>query len=103
MARMIHAGRAFTVLTCLVLSGGSALRAQQRGQYQPGQYGLNAGVLPDPGITYVDINLNYNAGRLNLENGNPVKVKGSFNIWAIENIFFYVPKSKVLEPSSPRL
>ena len=95
MARTSHAGCAFTVLTCLVLSGGAALRAQQHGQYQPGQYGLNAGVLPDPGITYVDLNLNYNAGRLNLANGNAVNVTGTFNIWAIENIFFYVPKSKV--------
>jgi hypothetical protein len=96
MARTAHAGRAITVLTWLVLSGGWTLRGQQHGQYQPGQYGLNAGVLPDPGFTYADINLNYDAGQLNLANGNPVKVKGTLNIWAIENGFFYVPKFKVL-------
>ena len=72
------------------------LMAQQKGQYQPGQYGLNAGVLPDPGITYVDMNLNYNAGQLNFANGTPVKATGSYNVWAMENIFFYVPKAKVL-------
>ena len=64
MARTIRTGCAFAALTWLVLSGGSALRAQLKGQYQPGQYGLNAGVLPDPGITYADLNLNYSAGRL---------------------------------------
>ena len=96
MARTIRTGYAFTALTWLVLSGGSALRAQLKGQYQPGQYGLNAGVLPDPGITYADLNLNYSAGRLNFASGQPVKATGSYNVWAIENIFFYVPKFKVL-------
>lgn len=96
MARTIHAGCAFTVLTCLILFGGSTIKAQQKGQYQPGQYGLNAGVLPDPGITYANLTLNYNAGRLNFANGNPTKIKGSYNVWAMEDIFFYVPKFKVL-------
>jgi hypothetical protein len=93
---MIHAGCAFTVFTCLVLSGSSAVKAQQKGQYQPGQYGLNAGVLPDPGITYANLTLNYNAGRLNFANGDPVKATGTYNVWAMEDIFFYVPKFKVL-------
>ena len=30
--------------------------AQQKGQYIPGQEGLNTGVLPDPGFTYANIN-----------------------------------------------
>jgi hypothetical protein len=50
------------VLFQIVLSGNSSLIAQQKGQYQPGEYGLNAGVLPGPGITYADFNLNYSAG-----------------------------------------
>ena len=70
--------------------------AQQHGQYQPGQYGLNAGIMPDPGITYGDYNLNFNANQLNLENGTPVKATGTYNIWAVENFFFYVPKFKIL-------
>jgi hypothetical protein len=96
MTRIIHGRRTFAILVGIALAGVSSLTAQQKGQYQPGQYGLNAGVLPDPGFTYVDINLNYDAGQLNFANGNPVKVKGSLNIWAIENGFFYVPKFKVL-------
>jgi hypothetical protein len=96
MTRIIHGRSKFAVLVCIVLSSNSSLIAQQKGQYQPGQYGLNAGVLPDPGITYADLNLNYNAGRLNFANGNPVNVTGTYNVWVMENIFFYVPKFKVL-------
>ncbi len=70
--------------------------AQQHGQYQPGQYGLNAGIMPDPGFTYGDYNLNFNADQLTLENGTPVKGTGTYNIWAVENFFFYVPKFKIL-------
>ena len=96
MTRNIHGRSHLAVLGWIVLCISSSLMAQQKGQYQPGQYGLNAGVLPDPGITYVDINLNYNAGQLNFANGTPAKATGSYNIWAIENIFFYVPKFKIL-------
>ncbi len=91
-----HRSAKFALLVCIALSAGSLLTAQQKGQYQPGQYGLNAGVLPDPGITYVNLTLNYNAGRINFANGNPVNVTGSYNVWAMENIFIYVPKFKVL-------
>jgi hypothetical protein len=96
MVRLICGRWKSTVLVCIVLSSSSSLMAQQKGQYQPGQYGLNAGVLPDPGITYANFELNYNAGQLNFANGTPTRIKGSYNVWAMENIFFYVPKFKVL-------
>ena len=38
------AGRTFAILVGIALSGVSSVTAQQKGQYQPGQYGLNAGV-----------------------------------------------------------
>ena len=60
-------------------------------------------MLPDPGITYADYNLNYNANQLNLQNGTPVNVTGTLNIWAVENIFIYVPKFKVLGAKSLHL
>jgi hypothetical protein len=85
-----------TAIVCIALSGSLAVKAQQKGQYQTGQYGLNAGVLPDPGITYMDLNLNYNTGQLNDASGTPTRIKGSYNVWAVENIFIYVPKFKVL-------
>ena len=43
MTRSIHGRWKFAVLICIVLSITSSLMAQQHGQYQPGQYGLNAG------------------------------------------------------------
>ena len=96
MKKIIHDRWVFAVLVCILLSGGPLLIAQQKGQYQPGQYGLNAGVLPDPGITYVNLNLNYNAGQLNFANGTPVKATGTYNVWVVENILFYVPQFKIL-------
>jgi hypothetical protein len=96
MWSILHRRCMFAVLVCIVMSSSAPILAQQKGQYQPGQYGLNAGVLPDPGITYVDLNLNYNAGQLNNENGNPVNARGgTYNVWAIENIFFFVPSFKL--------
>src|ERR1700722_6857496 len=96
MTRIIQDRWKFVFLFCIVLSISSSLMAQQKGQYQPGQFGLNAGVLPDPGITYADINLNYSADQLNFANGVPAKVSGTYNVWKMENVFFYVPKFKIL-------
>ncbi len=62
----------------------------------PGQQGLNAGVLPDPGFTYANMTINYSAGTLRNGNGDSVPLTGSYDIWAIENIFYYVPKHKFL-------
>jgi hypothetical protein len=38
--------------------------AQQKGQWVPGQYGLNAGGISDPGLTYQNLALNYSASQL---------------------------------------
>jgi hypothetical protein len=84
------------LLTSIALSCCANLVAQQKGQYQPGEYGLNAGDLPDPGITYANFTFNYNAGQLNFANGTPVKATGTYDVWAVSNIFFYVPKFKIL-------
>ena len=70
--------------------------AQQAGQYIPGQQGLNSGLLPDPGFTYANLTINYSADTLKNGNGNTVPLTGSYDIWAVENIFFYVPKFKFL-------
>src|SRR6185369_12035126 len=74
----------------------SASQAQQKGQYIPGQQGLNAGIMPSPGITYVNMTLDYSADRFNNASGNATPLTGSYDIWAIENIFYYVPKFKFL-------
>jgi outer membrane protein OmpA-like peptidoglycan-associated protein len=83
------------ILPCL--AGAPSSFAQQKGQWVPGQYGLNAGVIPDPGITYANLALNYSADRLNGPNGNSVPgINGTYSFWVDENIFYYVPKHKFL-------
>ena len=103
MTRIIHGRWKFAVLICIALSISSSLMAQQHGQYQPGQYGLNAGIMPDPGFTYGDYNLNFNAHQLNLENGTPVKTTGTYNVWAWRTSSFMFPSSRFSERSSRRL
>jgi hypothetical protein len=84
-------------LISLVLACGGSLQAQQKGQYVPGQYGLNAGVIPDPGFTYANLTLNYSAGQLNNSNGNALpSITGTYAFWVNESLFYYVPKHKFL-------
>ena len=87
------------VLVCAILGcvTPSPLFAQQKGQWVPGQMGLNAGVTPDPGFTYVNMAINYSANTLNGPNGNALPgVTGTYSFWADENLFEYVPNHKFL-------
>src|SRR5579862_5796850 len=80
-----------------VLCNVSTLLAQQKGQWVPGGYGLNAGVTPDPGFTYANLALNYSASQLNDSNGKRrPNITGTYSFWVDENIFYYVPKYKFL-------
>jgi hypothetical protein len=75
----------------------SSALAQQKGQWTPGQFGLNAGVIPDPGITYVNMPFDYSANRLTGPNGNTIPgITDTYSFWVDENILYYVPKHKVL-------
>jgi hypothetical protein len=85
------------VFACVFLGGVSSALAQQKGQWVPGQFGLNAGVIPDPGVTYANLALNYSSSQLNGPNGNSVPgINGTYSFWVDENIFYYVPKHKFL-------
>jgi len=84
------------VLALIALCSPSPLSAQQKGQWLPGQSGLNAGILPDPGFTYQNMTINYSSDTLNGPRGNTVPLTGSYDIWGIENFFIYVPKFKFL-------
>jgi hypothetical protein len=71
--------------------------AQQKGQYVPGQFGLNSGVIPAPGFTYANITVNYSADQLNNSSGDSIPgIRGTYGFWLTENVFYYVPNSKVL-------
>src|SRR5208282_3978171 len=87
-----------SAVTLLVLVCTLPALAQQKGQWVPGQFGLNAGVIPDPGITYANLALNYSASQLNGPNGNQIlqNVTGTYSFWVDENIFYYVPEHKIL-------
>src|SRR5262249_25697605 len=80
-------------LPCLTISN---MFAQQEGQWMPGQEGLNAGTLPAPGISFVNISTKYSASRLNDANGNAVPLQGSYDIWVVANTFYSVPNVKVV-------
>ena len=91
------------VLACMFLVYVMSASAQQKGQWVPGQFGLNAGVIPDPGITYANLALNYSASQLNGPNGNGIPgINGTYSFWVDENIIYYVPKHKFLGGSAYR-
>jgi hypothetical protein len=91
--------KARVVLLCsIILCHVAAAMAQQKGQWVPGQFGLNAGVIPDAGITYANMPFDYSARQLNDSNGNRIlqNVTGTYSFWADENVIYFVPKHKIL-------
>jgi len=90
---------AISVFACIFLAGVSCAWAQQKGQWVPGQFGLNAGAIPAPGVTYANLALNYSASQLNGPNGNSLNVPGvtgTYSFWVDENIAYFVPEHKIL-------
>ncbi len=73
-----------------------SLPAQQKGQWMPGQEGLNSGTLPAPGWTLANLDLGYSAHTLNGPNGNAIPVTGSDSVWVVQNEIGYVPRFKIL-------
>jgi hypothetical protein len=90
--------RVILAFALFFVGSASPLLSQQKGQWVPGQFGLNAGVIPDPGITYANLAFNYSADRLNNSNGDQTlnNVTGTYSFWADENVIYYVPHHKIL-------
>jgi hypothetical protein len=85
------------LLAGIVLCHSVTAIAQQKGQWTPGQFGLNAGTIPDPGITYSNLAEYYSAGHLNGPAANTISgITGSYSFWLDENILYYVPHHKIL-------
>src|SRR5260370_2554805 len=84
------------VLALFLMNWALPLSGQQKPQWMPGQMGLNAGILPSPGFSYVNIDINYRAGAFNNASGSAIPVTGNYDVWAVENFFYYVPDLKVL-------
>jgi hypothetical protein len=93
--KLVNAALALASLVTLCIL---PVQAQQKGQWVPGQFGLNAGVIPDAGITYANVAMNYSASQLNDSSGNRFlqNVTGTYSFWANENIVYYVSSHKLL-------
>src|SRR5271154_6581571 len=85
-----------SVLTLFLLSCALPLIGQQKPQWMPGQIGLNAGIAPPPGFTFVNMDINYRSGAFNGPNGSAIPVTGNYDVWAVENMFYGVPDPKIL-------
>jgi len=94
MSRQIRV--ASFILALFLLNLASPLPGQQKPQWMPGQVGLNAGILPSPGFSYANITINYSSGAFNGPNGSAIPVTGNYDVWAVENFFYYVPDLKFL-------
>src|SRR5437868_8320775 len=94
MSRQIRV--AASVLALLLLNWALPLNSQQKPQWMPGQVGLNAGIVPAPGFSYVNIDINYFSNAFNGANGSAIPVTGNYNVWAVENLFYGVLDTKVL-------
>jgi hypothetical protein len=83
------------VLTLFLLTLALPLAAQQKPQWMPGQMGLNAGIAPPPGFTFMNMDINYRSGSFNGPNGKAIPVTGNYNVWASENFFYGVLDNKI--------
>lgn len=85
---------AIVILPFLLCLTTSSVFAQQKPQWMPGQMGLNAGILPSPGVTYVNMDINYDAGTYN--DRLLVILKNTELFSRLLHVLVYViPKSKV--------
>src|SRR5690349_7520385 len=77
------------VLASLVVATAPAF-AQDKGLYVPGQFGLDAGVLPDPGITYDAVGLTYASDSMRGRKGEELPTTGRDAYWIQQNIVTFV-------------
>jgi hypothetical protein len=85
-----------SILVILIVCFTVTLQGQQKPQWLAGQVGLNAGIVPSPGFTYSNITVGYRSSAFNGPSGSAIPVTGNYNVWASENIFYYVPDLNVL-------
>ncbi|HYX53608.1 MAG TPA: transporter [Candidatus Limnocylindrales bacterium] len=86
--------KALFILLALMLASTLAI-AQQKGQYVTGQFGLDSGLLPEPGLTYTNMSLHYNSDTLRNANGSNTPINGNLGFWINENIVTYVAPFKI--------
>jgi hypothetical protein len=79
-----------------VLLAAVPANAQVRGLYTPGISATNAGVVPEPGLTYCNIFLDYTFNELHGADGQRLQANPTFTTLADLNVFEYISKKKVL-------
>ncbi len=79
----------------VLLAAGPA-NAQVRGLYTPGISATNSGIVPEPGLTYCNIFLDYTFNELHGADGQRLQANPAFTVLADLNVFEYVSKKKVL-------
>ena len=85
------------LVVCFFIAYNSTSYPQQKGQWSPGQFGLNAGVDPDPGVTYANMALKLLGRPIEWPQRKRIPgITGSYSVWVDENISYYVPKYKFL-------
>lgn len=85
------------ILPLLLLNWALPLPGQQKPQWMPGQVGLNAGIQPSPGFSYANLTIGYRSSAFNNPSGSAIPVTGNYNVWAVENFFYYIPSGKFLD------
>ena len=86
---------ASSILTVVLLTSAWPAQGQQKPQWMPGQVGLNAGIIPSPGFSYVNIDINYNSSACIGPSGSAIPATGTYNVWAVENMFYGVADVKI--------
>ncbi len=93
-------GISIVSLTLLVLLAGlvsaTPANAQGRGLYLPGMNSTNSGIMPAPGVSYVNYFSYFSFDRLKGRSGDPVSVNGTLGVLVDQNIIVYVAKHKIL-------
>jgi hypothetical protein len=85
--------RIFLIVSSALLG---VLCAQQRGQYILGSNGLNSGIQPAAGFSYLNMPGLYSASRLKAADGSPINTAGTFDLDTDQNFFIYTSKVKFL-------
>ena len=88
------------LISLALLSGAGPCRAQVvpplRGVYPPGFNATNSGVLPEPGLTYLNYFTDYSFDQFQTARGDTIFEHGNAAEFADINVFLWVSKKKIL-------
>ena len=95
MKKNVHVMIALMIVWAGLMIGSTAF-AQVRGLYTPGMSATNSGVLPAPGLTYLNLFQYYSFDKLKGPQGGTITDNLKVGLFIDQNIFVYVTKYKLL-------